>query len=143
MRFSAFVLLVVVAPCIWAADDDVNISKCSGSLKREFRLSKDIVAVVRTNDGPSAAILLSSASSSEVSYVWRYRERENGPVTIDNASVRPEEIRTRKTSIPVAMDVGRFVIEWNVDSTSLTSLYYCLNLALVQYYTRSEFKDLP
>jgi hypothetical protein len=41
------------------------------------------------------------------------------------------------------MDVGSFVIEWNLDDANVSSLFYCPTLALVLYYPKSQFDELP
>ncbi len=83
MRLSGPLLVVgVLLPAI-AVAQDINISKCEESAKRQIYLSKDMVAVVRTYAGPSAAILLVRSTPTEVAYVWRYRESDKSAATSD------------------------------------------------------------
>ena len=137
-------LLVVAAllPAIGQAED-INISKCEDSVKRQIYLSKDFVAVVNTYHGPAAAILLLNSTAAEVSYVWRYRESDKSSTTSDKASLHVDEAKERAKFEKPFMDVGSFVIEWNLAATPVSSLFYCPTLALVLYYPKSQFDRLP
>ena len=143
MRLSDLLLVSAVALPASALAQDINISKCEDSVRRQIYVSADRVAVVRTYHGPSAAILLRSSTPSEIAYVWRYRETDKAPVTTDAASLRVDAARSHASVEKPLMDVGSFVIEWNLAATPVSSLFYCPTLALVLYYPKSQFDQLP
>jgi len=142
MRLSGPLLVGVLLPAV-AVAQDINISKCQQSAKRQIYLSNDMVAVVRTYAGPSAAILLVRSAPTEVAYVWRYRASDRSATTSDRASLNVDDAKERAKAERPLMDVGSFVIEWNLDDANVSSLFYCPTLALVLYYPKSEFGRLP
>jgi hypothetical protein len=143
MHLSSLLLVAALLFPSLCAAEDINISKCEDSVKRQIYLSKDFVAVVRTYHGPAAAILLARSTPEEVDYVWRYRESEKGATTTDRETFRAAAAKDRARIEKPFMDVGSFIIEWNLAATPVSSLFYCPTLALVLYYPKSEFEKLP
>lgn len=141
MRFPFLLFVLASLAPLAARAEDINISNCTS--RRPISLSTDAVVVVKTFAGPAAAIQLTSITNTEVSYRWRYRESPGAKVTVNEATFLGEKAKKRASIEKAYMDVGRFVIEWNLNGKSLDTLYYCPTLALVEYYLVSEFGQLP
>ena len=126
-----------------AMGEDINISECDAGAKRPINLSTNTVAVVKTYDGPTAAIMLTRVSKDEVTYSWRYRDKDKGKVTSTTATFRVDPAKRNSPSYNAYMDVGKFVIQWNLAASTLSTLNYCPTHALVEYYGSHDFDQLP
>jgi hypothetical protein len=140
LRVYFFLLAALVSSSVAAAD--INISECDSVAKRPINLSTNVVAIVRTYAGPAAAIVLTRSGADEVRYSWRYRESDKATVTTSTGSFRYDAEKKKIKHFNAYMDVGSFVIQWDL-TAGLTTLNYCPTHALVEYAGVSQFEQLP